>query len=111
MNVGRVAMCAKGEWSSGVTYGSLDLVTYNDALWIAKCDNTAEAPYEGSAYWDKVLDTVISAVLNGGGESEETPSQSAAPLAFLPKEIFVAKGRTIEIYNKNICHDYDKYLF
>ena len=39
------------------------------------------------------------------------PAETPAPIAFLPDEICVAVGRTIEIYNNQVCPLADKYHF
>ena len=48
--------------------------------------------------------TVISKTIK-----PEAMPQESAPLAFLPREIPVAVGRTVEIYNNQVCPLADKY--
>ena len=50
--------------------------------------------------------TIISQALK-----PEILSPATAPIAFLPNEICVAVGRTIEIYNNQVCPIADKYHF
>lgn len=38
-------------WSSAVEYSPLDVVVYNDELWVAQATSTGEIPQDGSPYW------------------------------------------------------------
>lgn len=42
-------------WSSAVSYAPLDVVVYNDALWVAQATSTGEVPQDGSAYWQGLI--------------------------------------------------------
>ncbi len=106
MNVGRVAMCVKGAWNMEEGYQSLDLVTYDDALWISKGESVGQTPSEESEYWERIVDSAVE--VSGGTDFEESQEEKEV-LAFLPDMICVATDKTIEIYNKNVCPDADKY--
>ncbi len=99
INIGKVALTPKGRWAEDVTYESLDSVCYNGSLWVATDANTNEAPSEENSHWSLALEGAVS-----GSATPEV-------VAFLPDEIYVAIGRTIEIYNSNICPAADEYSF
>ena len=234
VNLGKILITPKGEWSASTTYEELDVVFYDQAVWIAKKASCAKMPAYNSEYWSIALDNSLAKrlvrleetsftkytnyydrktqsavwgyIYNGdiisnelyltsdyieveAGESycfsskksssaaytvcqydenkgflissgrsepisvlktsvntkyirvsflaeyeptftmekgdtprfvgkesmyyipEELVCGERAPVAFLPDEIYVASGRTIEIYNKNVCPAADKYHF
>ena len=97
INIGKVSMTPKGRWASGTSYERLDTVYHSGSLWISKVPhNSGHEPAEGSAYW--------ALAIEGGTAQEDV-------LAFLPKNIYVAEGVTVEIYNRQICADAERYGF
>lgn len=46
---GRILLMPKGDYSSAVTYNSLDWVRYNNAAWVCNTDNTSNVPPSTSA--------------------------------------------------------------
>lgn len=46
-----IGLKLKYNWSSGVQYSPLDLVSYGDSSWVAMYDNINQLPEEGSQYW------------------------------------------------------------
>ncbi|MBR2387632.1 MAG: hypothetical protein IKB02_02575 [Clostridia bacterium] len=101
INIGKVALTPKGRWSEDVEYESLDAVTHSGCLWVANDSNVGEEPSEENEHWSLALDGSESV---GSGTIAEVT-------AFLPDEIYVALGRTVEIYNASVCADSDKYRF
>lgn len=47
---GRVAIVPKGEWDSSISYEKLDVVSYNNALYMAKKPSVGQVPADGE-YW------------------------------------------------------------
>ena len=47
---GRVAIVPKGEWNSSISYEKLDVVSYNNALYMAKKPSVGQVPADGE-YW------------------------------------------------------------
>lgn len=43
------------EWDSSLTYASKTIVVYNNSWWSALSSNRNQPPYEGSPYWNLVL--------------------------------------------------------
>lgn len=50
VKAGRVAPVPKGDWNGTTAYDMLDIVTYNNASWIAKRESLGQTPQDG-AYW------------------------------------------------------------
>ena len=48
-SAGRILLMPKGDYSSAVTYNSLDWVRYNNAAWVCNTDNTTNIPPSISA--------------------------------------------------------------
>lgn len=74
---GKVAIVPKGKWNSEEAYENLDLVTHNNALYIAKQGSTNIAPQDGE-YWmfcvQSADETTIQDIINGDmtvGEAEK----------------------------------------
>ena len=99
MNLGKVSVTPKGEWKESVAYDVLDIVSYNNSVWISKKANQGETPSGKSEYWYLCVDN-----------SAKIPEQLDSGV-FLPDEIYVAVGRTIELYNKNIFPAAERYHF
>ena len=65
---GRVAIVPKGEWDSSISYEKLDVVSYNNALYIAKKQSVGQVPTDGE-YWMFCLQSIDYAefekIING----------------------------------------------
>jgi len=103
ITIGKVAITPKGRWNGDVVYEKLDAVLHDGAMWLATEASIGEAPSESSPYWKIAAE--------GAASSWESSASGGAPLVFLPDHIYVAKGRTIEIYDRQVCPDADKYNF
>ena len=56
-NAGRILIMPRGTYDANATYEFLDLVTYNNASWLAKKTATGIEPADGE-YWHKMADGV-----------------------------------------------------
>ena len=54
-NVGRVGMVTKGAWINSATYEVLDVVTYNNGLYIAKQAVPANTLPTNTTYWQMAI--------------------------------------------------------
>lgn len=65
---GRVAIVPKGEWNSSISYEKLDVVSYNNALYMAKKPSVGQVPTDGE-YWMFCLQSIDYAefekIING----------------------------------------------
>lgn len=59
-NAGRVLIMPRGEYDANATYECLDLVSHNNASWLAKKTATGIAPSEGE-FWHKMADGIMVA--------------------------------------------------
>lgn len=55
-DLGKVGMRTRGDWSSSATYELLDVVTYNNGLYIAKQAVPANTLPTNTTYWQKAID-------------------------------------------------------
>ena len=56
-DVGRVGLVTKGTWNSSSTYENLDVVTYNNGIYIAKQNVPANTLPTNTTYWQKGIDS------------------------------------------------------
>lgn len=63
INLGRVSLVPKGEWSSSEPYKRLDLVTYNDAAYICEVAHTDVIPSASAPEWTLILEVAGSDVI------------------------------------------------
>ena len=54
VNLGRIKPIWKGAWNSSTQYIADDIVSYNNATWIAVTTSTNSAPANGNSNWDKM---------------------------------------------------------
>ena len=54
-DLGKVAIVAKGTWSSSATYEVLDAVSYNNGLYLAKQDVPANTAPTNTTYWQAAI--------------------------------------------------------
>ena len=55
-DIGKVGMVVKGAWSSASTYEILDVVSYNNGLYVAKQDVPANTAPTNTTYWQVAID-------------------------------------------------------
>ena len=103
ITLGKVSITPKGRWSPEEHYENLDSVLFEGSLWIARKASVGQLPTEESEYWKIALDG-----RDVGGEGAAVYSSVTA---FLPDTLYLAAGNTIEIYNRQVCPDADKYNF
>jgi len=58
INLGRVSIVPKGQWSDTESYKRLDLVTYNDTAYICEVPNTNVIPSETAPEWTVLVDAM-----------------------------------------------------
>ena len=58
----------RGNWSSSVSYNSLDGVYYNGAIWCSKATNTNQTPTISSSYWENVVTFLQAQIMSGSSE-------------------------------------------
>lgn len=73
-SAGRILLMPKGNYSASVTYVMLDMVRYNNALWVCKKQCIGIPPAEGE-YWQLGTEYVADAALS---ESSTNPVQNKA---------------------------------
>ena len=56
-DLGKVGMVMKGTWSSSATYEIMDVVGYNNGLYIAKQAVPANTLPTNTTYWQTAIDT------------------------------------------------------
>jgi hypothetical protein len=71
-NLGRIGLVSRGTWSAG-TYKNLDVVSYNNSLYICKVTTTTDAPTV-TASWDLY-------VSDSGAAASATAAASSATAA------------------------------
>ena len=76
--IGRVGIVDKGTWNSGSTYDTLDTITYNNSIYIAKQSTPAGTLPTNTTYWQLAMDSsslqpkTMSSPVTIGGESKTT---------------------------------------
>ena len=100
ITLGKVAITPKGRWIPNVQYEKLDVVLFEGSAWIARKANIGQVPSEESEYWRIAVEGVDTS-----SDAEEKV------VAFLPDMFYLTPGVTLEIYNRQVCPDADKYHF
>ncbi len=103
-NLGRVGMVMKGTYNSASTYETLDAVTYNNGLYVAKQNVPAGTTPVNTSYWQPAIDASGLVPPNGynhngiyRGSNLGTISSLAQLEAFLT-EHEVATGKFTNLY-------------
>lgn len=60
----------KYNWNSTSTYQALDLVIYNNSLWVAKQSNSGQAPSTSPSYWELFLSPAKAEIYVSTNEAE-----------------------------------------
>ncbi|MBQ8279693.1 MAG: hypothetical protein IJZ23_07625 [Roseburia sp.] len=62
-SAGRVLLIPRGAYSASVTYTPLDMVRYNNALWVCKKQCTGVTPVDGE-FWQLATEYVVDSALS-----------------------------------------------
>lgn len=73
-SAGRVLLMPKGTYSASVTYVGLDMVRYNNALWVCKKQCTGVTPADGE-FWQLGTEYIVDNELS---ETSVNPVQNKA---------------------------------
>lgn len=83
-DLGKVGMRTRGSWNSSATYEVLDIVTYNNTLYIAKQNVPANTLPTNTTYWEQAInlpsaisDFAVKSSITAGGTKKLTVSNSS----------------------------------